>query len=85
MVRRKPPLKVTESVPIDSLRLSSHSLDMALNHHGEDSSAPFVFEPTEIDYLKEIVLAYMTGTDRIVRIQQFNTGENLSSRRRWRK
>lgn len=24
-----------------------------------------MFEPTEIDYLKQIVLAYMTGTERI--------------------
>ncbi|CAF4729314.1 unnamed protein product [Rotaria magnacalcarata] len=25
----------------------------------------FVIEPTEVDYLKQIVLAYMTGTDRL--------------------
>ena len=32
-----------------------------------DSAHSIIFEPTEIDYLKRIILAYMTGTDRLVR------------------
>lgn len=31
-----------------------------------DSQNSLIFEPTEVDYLKKIILAYMTGTDRIV-------------------
>jgi len=41
----------------------------ALNHSrtsSNDSFHSFVIETTEIDYLKQIVLAYMTGTDPMV-------------------
>ncbi len=34
--------------------------------HSSDGQHVLVFEPTEVDYLKKIVLAYMTGTDPIV-------------------
>ncbi|CAF1053004.1 unnamed protein product [Rotaria magnacalcarata] len=34
-----------------------------------DSLHTFMFEPTEIDYLKQIVFAYMTGTDRMTMIK----------------
>lgn len=40
-----------------------------LNHPAASSNERFhavVIEPTEIDYLKQIVLAYMTGTDPMV-------------------
>ncbi|CAM4964666.1 unnamed protein product [Rotaria socialis] len=33
--------------------------------YSNDIQHPFVIEPTEVDYLKQIVLAYMTGTDRL--------------------
>lgn len=34
--------------------------------HLNDGPHALIFEPTEVDYLKQIVLAYMTGTDRLV-------------------
>ena len=43
---------------IDWNRWSAPSVDLDLHS--------FAFEPTEIDYLKEVVLAYMTGRDRPV-------------------
>jgi hypothetical protein len=44
-------------------------LDSILNRtrvNSNDSLHSFIFEPTEIDYLKQIVLAYMTGTEPMV-------------------
>ncbi|CAF1122028.1 unnamed protein product [Adineta steineri] len=34
-------------------------------HQSNGDQHLLIFEPTEVDYLKQIVLAYMTGTDRI--------------------
>jgi len=41
------------------------TFDLDLNHSNNNQHS-IMFEPTEVDYLKQIVLAYMTGTDRIV-------------------
>jgi len=34
-------------------------------NHSNDNQHSFLSEPTEVDYLRRIVFAYMTGTDRI--------------------
>jgi len=50
-------------------------LDSTSNHsrtNSNDSLHSFIFEPTEIDYLKQIILAYMTGTDRMVLLKKIN-------------
>ena len=44
-------------------------------NNSNDGQYALVFEPTEVDYLKQIVLAYMTGTDRMVCSIQFIKSE----------
>ncbi len=46
---------MTENLTTNHLRTNSN-----------DSFHSFIIEPTETDYLKQIVLAYMTGTDPMV-------------------
>jgi len=45
------------------LKLFDFNIDLNLVSDGQPT---LVFEPTEVDYLKRIILAYMTGTDQIV-------------------
>ncbi|CAF1230556.1 unnamed protein product [Rotaria sordida] len=57
--------KLTKQIVQTTEHSSQTSMDDIYLNHSYDNQHSFVFEPTEIDYLKQIVLAYMTGTDRL--------------------